>query len=241
MTGFAIKLIATFSMLVDHIGNAFGLPFFMRLIGRVAFPLFAFLVAESCTHTKSINKYLRNLAIFAIISHVPFAMMLGIPVLSLRYTNIFFTLFLGTACCACHKKITSLTKNKIFPVIPAIPLVIMGYVLRTDYGWFGVALIFALYLAKNRAAKLGIMFAGMFFLYWFRPALTIAAVLSVNVSDALRGIIGTRDFGFFIASLVALIIFYFYNGKRGREIKMAFYWFYPVHLMVLAVLAFFVV
>ncbi|MCL2240553.1 MAG: conjugal transfer protein TraX [Defluviitaleaceae bacterium] len=212
MTGFIIKLIAVLSMAVDHVGFAFELPTFTRVIGRLAFPLFAYLVAEGCTHTRNMNKYLRNLGIFAIISHAPFTWVLGLPLFPLYHTNIFFTLFLGVACCAAYKKIATLSANKILPLLPAIPLIYLGDVLRVDFGMVGVAVVFALFMAKEPIAKLAIILAAMYVLYWPHA-------------------------WFFFGSVAALPILYFYNGKRGYEMKMAFYWFYPAHFALLGVMA----
>ncbi len=97
MTSFALKIIAIVSMFCDHFGDAYiGSFSFFNLIGRIAFPIFAFQISEGFIHTKSIKKYFLRLGIFALISQIPFWLFvhkfLGTNDLSL---NVFFTLFLG--------------------------------------------------------------------------------------------------------------------------------------------------
>ena len=97
MTSFALKIIAIVSMFCDHFGDAYiGSFSFFNLIGRIAFPIFAFQISEGFIHTKSIKKYFLRLGIFALISQIPFWLFahkfLGPNDLSL---NVFFTLFLG--------------------------------------------------------------------------------------------------------------------------------------------------
>ena len=97
MTSFALKIIAIVSMFCDHFGDAFVGHFsFLNLIGRIAFPIFAFQISEGYTHTKDLKKYFLRLGIFAAISQIPFSLFsykyLGASPLSL---NVFFTLFIG--------------------------------------------------------------------------------------------------------------------------------------------------
>lgn len=97
MTSFALKMIAIVSMFCDHFGDAYVGSFsIFNLIGRIAFPIFAFQISEGFIHTRSIKKYFLRLGIFALISQIPFWLFshkfLGTNDLSL---NVFFTLFLG--------------------------------------------------------------------------------------------------------------------------------------------------
>ena len=97
MTSFALKITAIISMFCDHFGDAFiGHFSFLNLIGRIAFPIFAFQISEGFTHTKNMKKYFLRLGIFALVSQIPFSLFvhkfLGSSLFSL---NVFFTLFLG--------------------------------------------------------------------------------------------------------------------------------------------------
>ena len=117
MTAFVLKIIASICMLFDHTGAVFtaSTPLFFRWIGRIAFPIYAYMIAQGCKHTNNIDKYLLRLGIFALISEIPFdiafmhyytmdgALNLGINFL--RNTNVFYTLFLGVACISIYEKL----------------------------------------------------------------------------------------------------------------------------------------
>ena len=104
LTGFTIKIIAVLAMIIDHTGAVFDLHSGYRVVGRLAFPLFAFLIAEGYKHTTNIRKYLLRLGLFAFISEIPydlaFNQVQGYPMTVdfLNGTNIFYTLFLGLLC-----------------------------------------------------------------------------------------------------------------------------------------------
>jgi len=117
MTAFVLKLIASACMLIDHIGAVFpaSTPLAFRFIGRIAFPVYAYLVAQGCKHTKNINKYLLRLGVFALISEIPFDLAFygrfNWTTGFLRDTNVFYTLFLGVGCIAVYEKL----KQKAHP------------------------------------------------------------------------------------------------------------------------------
>ena len=97
MTSFALKIIALITMFCDHFGDAFlGHFSIFNLIGRFAFPIFAFQISEGYMHTRNIKKYFLRLSVFALISQIPFSLFshkfLHSSILSL---NVFFTLLLG--------------------------------------------------------------------------------------------------------------------------------------------------
>lgn len=106
LTGFHLKLVALVTMIIDHAGAVFfpGTGLF-RTIGRIAFPIYAFLIAEGCRHTRNRRRYLMGLGLFALVSEIPFDLAFGdilvgekLPRVDfLRHTNVFFTLFFAVA------------------------------------------------------------------------------------------------------------------------------------------------
>lgn len=109
LTALHLKLIALMCMVVDHVGFSLlndSSPF--RWIGRIAFPLYAFLIAEGCRHTKNRTRYLLRLCVFALISEIPYDLAFSDSIYSsdtpmplfhfLNFTNVFYTLFFAVAC-----------------------------------------------------------------------------------------------------------------------------------------------
>jgi len=107
MTAFLLKIIASITMLLDHTQVVFPsvFPFYLRYIGRIAFPVYAYMIAQGCRRTRNIGKYLFRLGIFALVSEIPFDLAFRKEINFLSDTNIFYTLFLGTACIAIYKKL----------------------------------------------------------------------------------------------------------------------------------------
>jgi len=94
-------------MLLDHAQVVFpaAFPYYFRYIGRIAFPVYAYMIAQGCKRTGNIGKYLLRLGIFALVSEVPFDIAFRNEISFVSDTNIFYTLFLGTACIAIYEKI----------------------------------------------------------------------------------------------------------------------------------------
>ena len=138
MSAFALKTIAVITMLIDHIGAFILLRvgelassqiyFAMRSIGRIAFPIFAYLIANGCKHTKNIDKYLLRLGIFAIASEAIFDIAQMNSINFLWRTNIFYTLFLGVLGIAIYER----AKRKKWQWLMLLPLACVPVVLIFD-------------------------------------------------------------------------------------------------------------
>ena len=237
MTTFVLKIIAVATMLIDHIGAVFpdAAPEIFRSVGRVAFPIFAYMLAQGCRYTKNIYKYMLRLGIFALVSEIPFDLalkrhhvsssggMLGIGVNFLSDTNIFYTLFLAAACIAIYDKLKD--RNRFLSILAVLPPILIAEVLGSDYGAFGVAWIFFIYMAdtEKKAMSAIALTAGIMSLYGF-SAYAGGCVLNL----------GKPWYLYFALISVPLILLH--NGKQGPKFKWAFYIFYPLHLAILALL-----
>lgn len=223
MSAFYLKIIAVAAMLVDHIGMIFFDNFLIfRAVGRISFPIFAFLIFNGSKYTANIKKYLLRLFVLALLSEFPFDLALYSSVLNLNSQNVFFTLFLG---------LLSLHLYERFPCnIPYQPFLcaLLAFLIRSDYSFLGVLLIFSFrYLKtnkKNTVSPLALL-----------TAFTLAQILLSTPS--LLGIKNT----FVIISYISLQLFTLlsapiissYNFTRGANCKYFFYLFYPIHLLLL--------
>lgn len=231
MTSFILKCIAMISMLIDHTSIAYlGYTTLFNVIGRIAFPIFAFQISEGYIHTKNLKKYLLRLFCFAIISQVPFMLFNSTFTNNFSF-NIFGTLFVGLLAIWLYDKISNctfeltkdkkfnLTINKIFGFVPAILLGIVSEVCCFDYGFWGVAIIFLFYFFKND--KLGMV---IFYI--------TACIIKYGINIIIYGYHYLYIL-LCIGTILPIIFIYLYNGKQGKKIKYLLYAFYPVHLLIL--------
>lgn len=155
INGFTLKCIAMACMVIDHTGAVlFPQYLILRIIGRLAFPIYCFLLVEGAMHTSDIRKYELRLLGFAVISEIPFDLAFrgGIR---FDHQNVFFTLFLGVVAIDLAKQ----CKNKLIAVLIFILAIVLAEFLCTDYGGNGIVFIFCYYLLYERKVVKQVMFA----------------------------------------------------------------------------------
>ena len=168
-----LKMIALFCMTLDHFAGIvltawlhtltkgslayifdMGLIFFLRLIGRLAFPMFCFFIVEGLLHTRNIFKYAFRLFLLALISEIPFDISHTNTLFDFKNQNVFWTLFLGLVAIYCidglYKKF-KLKKAVRYLLIFGITLLasLVAYALKSDYGAFGISTIVIIYLVER--------------------------------------------------------------------------------------------
>ena len=219
MTGFILKIIAVITMLCDHAGYIMlGKFSFMNYIGRLSFPIFAFLITEGYKHTKNLKKYFARLLIFAIISQIPY--MLFLNTFSNSFSlNILFTLILGLLGITIYDKI----KYKPLGIIIVILFSIIAHFSHFDYGWFGIATIFIFYIFKEKKLLMYLFFCIVVFINYFYNYITSLRIEYLFI--------------IFFCSL-SLIPINLYNEKKGKDMKYFLYVFYPLHLIVFYLFSF---
>lgn len=174
LSGNGLKIIAIVTMLIDHIGaiviengilkirdvtdfNVFfqskymtfwwGMDMILRMIGRIAFPIFCFLLVEGFLHTRNPKKYACRLLLFCFISEIPFDLALWGTWFYAGYQNVYFTLFIGLLALMGMKKYQDSTWK---PAVVVLACSIGAFLLKTDYGAFGVLLIVLLYWLRDQ-------------------------------------------------------------------------------------------
>lgn len=233
-----LKLIAAFTMLIDHIGAAvlgrllaqsgyleivyasdpnalaewsaeygvlLGVYQVMRMLGRLAFPIYCFLLVEGFQRTKNTKKYAFRLGIFALVSEIPFDLAFRGKLMDMGYQNIFLTLLVGLLVMMGMDAVSKIIKNGPVRILLCGLALAAGCglveLLHTDYGAIGVICILVIYLFRNN-----------------KPAQMAA---------------GCASFAWELTAPLAFIPIAFYNGERGLRLKYFFYAFYPVHLLLI--------
>lgn len=199
-------------MLIDHIG-LFFFPdiIYMRLIGRLSFPLFAWLLANGAYQTKNINKYLYRLLSFSIISQLPY--LAAMRLLDPHFTglNIFFTLSIGLAVIIGMKKI----QNRKYWLIVLFTGCVFAELINTDYGAFGILIIVIFYLFFQKPVVLFLLQSFIFLVFSIIGYITYEVILMVQ-----------------IVGIGAFCFIYFYNHKKGKSFKYYFYLAYPLQYIL---------
>ena len=223
LDGGALKGIAAALMLMDHVG-AILLPevLALRCVGRLAFPIFAFFIAEGYAHTRDFGRYFRRMAILAVVSEIPFNLENG-AVFDLTRQNVLFTFCLALLTL---RGLEALGRERGFGRWAGCGLVLAagfaaGELLRTDYGGWGVVTVALLYLCRDgRYAKLWLLLA-------------MAAVNGLGMGSLTMPVFG-GEMPIQIFAVAALPMIWLYNGQAGpKGLRRAFYVFYPAHLLVL--------
>lgn len=146
INGFTLKMIAIITMLIDHIGFIFFPQIsIFRLIGRISFPIFCFLIVEGFYHTRNELSYFMRLFVFALISEIPFDLAFHNTIFYWQYQNVFFTLALGLLSIFCLEEM-NLKKYYFIFLIATWGAALFCH---CDYGLGGVLLISLFYLTKN--------------------------------------------------------------------------------------------
>ena len=226
LNGFHLKLIAICTMFIDHMGYAlFPGVMWLRCIGRVAFPIFCFLIAEGCVHTHDRKKYALRLLVFALLSEIPFNLMNSGMIWDPYDQNVLWTLLAGAL--VCWLADWALKKRAVSAFVLTGAVMLAAYWLleigNTDYGGWGMLLVAALYCARRcpypQIAKMIAQAIGLVF-------------FSIGV---MGGVLSIE-----LWSLVALVPIWLYNGQRGfsnKAVQYGFYAFYPIHILILSLIA----
>ena len=226
LNGFHLKLIAICTMLIDHMGyTLFPGVMWLRCVGRVAFPIFCFLIAEGCVYTHDRKKYAARLLVFALLSEIPFNLMNSGMIWDPYDQNVLWTLLTGALVCWLID--WALKKCTPFSFVLTGAAMVAAYWLleafRTDYGGWGMLLVAAFY-GVHRAPSGAVvkMIAQAFGLAFFSLGV-MGGYLSIE-----------------LWSLVSLAPIWLYNGQRGfshKAVQYGFYAFYPVHILILSLIA----
>ena len=219
MNVFMLKVLACIFMVVDHIKYALPscLNDFTLYFGRIAFPLFAFCAVQGYKHTKSLKYYLLRILMGALISQIPFMLFNRLPGLGGFGLNVMFTIFFGLLAIKVYEEVN----NRFLKYFCVISIGLISLIFRCDYKMYGVILIFILYRFENNKLKQAVVFSilvvcrYLFRIWYYKTGFTEYMIKMC------------------IATIFPVIFMLLYNGKQGPKLKKFYYWFYPIHLLVL--------
>ncbi|MBP3351699.1 MAG: conjugal transfer protein TraX [Lachnospiraceae bacterium] len=226
ITGSTLKWIAIGTMFIDHLAAAILVRIIifygnseelytvyrvMRTIGRVAFPIFCFLLVEGFMRTRNIGKYIGRMALFVILAEIPYDLVFLARTPAWEDQSVMLTLLIGLlamwGCSLIEKK---WPENHIVQWVGFVICLGLGmwlaYLLKTDYAHKGILSIMAMYFFR-KDRNMQILAGGITFCWepW---------------------------------ALLAFPLIYLYNGQRGMKMKYFFYAFYPLHLLLFYAIAF---
>ena len=237
----ALKYLAALCMLVDHMGVVFptmlsdlGLPAWAdllpRLIGRLAFPIFAYFVAEGCRRTRFFSRYLIRLGLFALISQVPFTLATGT-----WGGNVILTFFLAAGAVWGFERATQAGRGAAAASLPLLAACVLALALSCDYGFPAVLLIFTLYLQgedrKRLLICLGVGIALIYLIY--QPMVGLLSLPWLSATMIARHLAASLPWQAlcWLCASASLLFLAGYRGQLGVQSKWFFYVFYPAHLL----------
>ena len=236
LTSNMLRTIAVLLMLSDHIwATAMSFGDWMTYIGRMAFPIFAFQIAEGFVHTKNFKKYALRLLGFAIVTEIPFNFFYSSRFFNPYHQNVLFTLLLGLLAIKVIdgiKKDRS-GKNIALSVLYLLLILLASVIGFVDYGYLGMLTVVMFYLMRDFPfAWLG-QLVGMILLNitFFEGLVFPVEILGKTFEIPSQGF-----------AVFALIPIWLYGGRKGKSSKVlqyGFYAFYPVHMIVLYLIKFF--
>lgn len=237
VTSAFLHIAAMAFMLCDHLWGAV-LPGhdWLTCIGRIAFPIFAFLVVEGYFHTKNLKKYMVRMLVFAVVSEIPFNLMIGSRVFYPVHQNVLWTFLIAICLIRWNehaKKTDKLWKRMLVACASVIIGYLLGLITMVDYYHAGILTVLVFYFFRERK--------------WWCAISQLVCLGYINME--MLGGLGYEIVVFgrtvFLPqqglALLALVPIWLYRGKQGYHSKWFQYFcyaFYPAHLLILGLLKF---
>lgn len=234
MTSFWLHIIAMFVMVLDH---AWGMGLLKNdiftCIGRIGFPIFAFMIVEGYYHTKDLKKYFGRLFLFAILSEIPFNLMIANNISYPVAQNVFWTLLFGLCLIWLIDKVKD---KKLYIRIPVIGFsllfgFLLGLITMSDYHFAGIYTVLIFYFFREKKW------------YHFIAQLICLWYINTEILGGFEYLIPVGDYTIHLLrqnlAILSLIPIWLYNGKQGyynKYIKYLYYSFYPLHILILYLL-----
>lgn len=233
-TSFFLHIIAMVCMLFDHIWGTSILNYdVFNCIGRLAFPIFAFMIVEGYFHTKNLKKYVIRLLLFAILSELPFNLMMGSRLFYPIHQNVLWSFLISIGLIHWNEKVRA--KKLWLRILVALTTIVIAYVggiiTFVDYYNAGILMVLTFYFFRGKK--------------WWKYLGQLLCLWYINC-EILGGL--GKDFNIFgrvifverqAIALLSLIPIWLYSGKQGyynKKMQYIYYFFYPAHMLLLCMI-----
>ena len=224
-----LKIIAMVTMLIDHIGSKLYPELdILRFIGRIAFPLYAFMVVEGVLKTKDIKKYLLKLGALALVTEPIYNLFQNNTILYLDAQNVIFTLLLG----ALLVHISEESKEKWVSPILFLMFGMLCELIQSDYQMLGIIIIYGFYLSEKTKHKTTVKIITVTI---FITLLIISSFDGYSLQETLI-ILPRTNVWVHLGMYISVLIISLYNSRytKMNELEKWFYWgFYPIHMLII--------
>lgn len=234
-TSFSLHVMAMLFMLCDHLWGTIFIEYeWLTCIGRLCFPIYAFLIVEGYFHTSNLKRYVKRLFLFAVLSEIPFNLAIEGTVFYPFHQNVLWTFLIAIGLIHCNEKAKQ-TGKLWLRICAILGTVIVGYLLgliaMVDYYHAGVLTVLAFYFFRNRT-------------WWaYLGQFLCLCYINFELLGGYQYILHLFGQTYYFTqqglAIFALIPIWLYHGKQGYHSKAWKYFcyaFYPVHLLVLGLL-----
>ncbi len=235
-TSFSLHIMAMLFMLCDHLwGTIVGGNDWLTCIGRLTFPIYAFMIVEGYSHTKNIKKYVCRLLLFAVISEIPFNLAMGSRIFYPIHQNVLWSFLISIGLIHWNEKVKQkkMWKRILVGLATVCIAYIGGIITFVDFYNAGILMVLVFYYFKDK--KWWCYLGQLICLWYINVEMLSGFSYEVNILGQTYFIVRQ---GF---ALLALIPIWLYRGKQGYHNKIlqySYYVFYPLHLLILGILKF---
>ena len=231
----SLHLMAMIFMLCDHLwGTIIPGNDWLTCVGRISFPIFAFMIVEGYFHTKNLGKYMYRLLLFAILSEIPFNLAMGSRIFYPIHQNVLWGFLISLVLIHWNEKV-KMTKKIWLQILTGCTSVLLGYIIglltMVDFYHAGIITILVFYFFRRRRWW---CYIGQLICLWYINTEMLGG-FAYEVHLLGKSYFFIRQ-GF---ALLALIPIWLYRGKQGYHSKIlhcTYYLFYPLHLLILGII-----
>ncbi len=233
-TSFSLHIMAMVFMLCDHLwGTVVSGNDWLTCIGRLSFPIFAFMIVEGYHRTGNLKKYVQRLLLFAIVSEIPFNLAMGSSLFYPIHQNVLWSFLISIGLIAWNESVKDRKIWKRITVVLASLCIayIVGIVTFVDFYNAGIFTVLTFYFLRG---KKWWHYLGQFICMWYINCEMLGG-FGYEI-DILGEIWFIKRQGF---ALLALIPIWLYKGRQGHHSKVfqySCYIFYPLHLLILGII-----